>query len=147
MDLPNIQEYINAINTILGSSDIGNDNNFTNRTVPTANVYLSTEDPKALEEFMDAKPPGWNVYADITLHEINAFRPKKGNRASWAARNTKGRSGLVALGSLLVAMESSMFILTTQSNWSTLMDHLRTNVIDPRCRNCTKMIDLRPGSW
>ena len=96
---------------------------------------------------MEAKPKGWNVYADITLLEIDGFRPRKGNRASWAARNTKGRAGLVALASLLVAMESNMFVLTTKSNWSTLMNHLRTNIVDPRCGNCTRMIDLRPGVW
>ena len=143
MDLPPIQEYIDAVNTILYKSTHGH----TTANVTTANIYLATEDPRAYQEFMDAKPDGWTVYADITLLEINAFRPPKGNRASWAARNTKGRAGLVALASLLVAMEANMFVLTTKSNWSTIMNHLRTNIVDPRCRNCTEMIDLRPGIW
>lgn len=149
MDLPPIQEYIDAVNAIL-SGKTSLDNNNTASPTPNAtfaNIYLATEDPKAYNEFMEAKPEGWNVYADITLLEIDAFRPPKGNRASWAARNTKGRAGLVALASLLVAMESNMFVLTTKSNWSTLMDHLRTNIVDPRCGNCTRRIDLRPGVW
>jgi hypothetical protein len=141
MDLPTIQEYIEAINMILSP------NRSPNVTVPTANIYLATEDPRAYQEFMNAKPNGWMVYADITLHEIDGFRPRKGNRASWAARNTKGRAGLIALGSLLVAMEANNFVLTTKSNWSTLMDHLRKQIIDPRCDNCTEMIDLRPGIY
>ena len=141
MDLPSIQEYIDAVNMILSPD------HSPNVTVPTANIYLATEDPRAYEEFMNAKPNGWTVFADITLHEIDAFRPRKGNRASWAARNTKGRAGLIALGSLLVAMEANKFVLTTKSNWSTLMDHLRTQIIDPRCDNCTEMIDLRPGIY
>jgi len=163
MDLPPIQEYIDAVHAILSAHDdfpghVSNMNvnasvnenanvNAYATTTTTANIYLSTEDPRAYQEFMDAKPDGWKVYADITLLEIDAFRPLKGNHASWTARNTKGRSGLVALGSLLVAMEANMFVLTTKSNWSTLMNHLRTNVIDPRCGNCTSMVDLRPGIW
>jgi hypothetical protein len=148
MDLPPIQEYITAVNTILsGKSGTLDGNTTTTAIATTANIYLATEDPKAYQEFMAAKPHGWNVYADITLLEINAFRPPKGNRASWAARNTNGRAGLVALASLLVAMESNMFVLTTKSNWSTIMNHLRTNIVNPRCGNCTKMIDLRPGMW
>jgi hypothetical protein len=149
MDLPSIQEYIGAINEIIHkrNAKYSHTPQTLHGMVSTANVYLATEDPKAYEEFMQAKPPGWNVYGDITLLEIDAFRPRKGNRASWAARNTKGRAGLIALGSLLVAMEANMFVLTTKSNWSTLMNHLRTQIIDPRCGNCTDMIDLRPGSW
>ena len=145
MDLPPIEEYITAVHTILAQESSLNDHPVSNIT--KANIYLATEDPKAYKEFMTAKPQGWNVYADITLHEINAFRPLKGNRASWAARNTKGRAGLVALASMLVAMEANMFVLTTKSNWSTIMNQLRTNILNPRCDNCTKMIDLRPGVW
>jgi hypothetical protein len=134
MDLPKIEEYISAIQTL-------------NQNASTANIYLATEDPKALDEFIKAKPIGWKVYHDVTIRELNAFRPKKGNRASWATRNTKGRAGLVALGSLLVSLEANYFVLTTKSNWSKLMDQIRTNIVDPRCRNCTRMIDLRPGVW
>lgn len=151
MDLPPIHEYIDAVNLLSlrasGQRNITKSSLSTTTIVTTANIYLATEDPKAFTEFMQAKPPEWNVYADITLHEIDAFRPKKGNRASWAARNTKGRSGLIALGSLLVAMEANKFVLTTKSNWSTLMNHLRTQIIDPRCGSCTDVIDLRPGIW
>ena len=147
MDLPPIQEYIDAVNAILAGKNILDNDNTTIPNATVANIYLATEDTKAYNEFMEAKPEGWNVYADITLLEIDGFRPRKGNRASWAARNTKGRAGLVALASLLVAMESTMFVLTTKSNWSTLMNHLRTNIVDPRCGNCTRMIDLRPGVW
>jgi hypothetical protein len=144
MDLPSMDEYINAVNQLLcKQSGRGGGNT----TVSSANIYLATEDPKAYQEFLRAKPSGWNVFADITLQEIDAFRPLKGNRASWAARNTAGRSGLIALGSLLVAMEANMFVLTTKSNWSTLMNHLRTQIVDPQCGNCTDMMDLRPGVW
>jgi hypothetical protein len=149
MDLPSIEEYMDAVKRLLLSSEEEdtNDNNQNATTTTTANIYLATEDPRAYQEFMAAIPPGWKVYPDITLLEINAFRPPKGNRASWATRNTKGRAGLVAMGSLLVAMEANLFVLTTKSNWSTMMNHLRTNVVDPRCGNCTRAMDLRPNVW
>ena len=134
MELASIEEYIDAINQLTGNAT-------------TANIYLATEDPKALNEFLQQAPSGWKVYHDITITEINAFRPVKGNRASYATKNTKGRAGLVALGSLLVGLEAKSFVLTTKSNWSALINYLRTNIIDPRCDNCTQMIDLRPGVW
>lgn len=139
MDLAPIDEYVTAVCEILQLQ--GQPDN------TTANIYLATEDPRAVQEFVTAVPPGWKVYKDRTVVELNAFRPVKGNRASWTTRNTQGRAGLVALGSLLVAMEANYFVLTTASNWSRLMNELRKNVINVRCRNCTHMIDLRPGEW
>jgi hypothetical protein len=139
MDLAPIAEYIEAVSTMLKIQGRGDNS--------TANIYLATEDPKAAMEFMAAVPTGWKVYVDRTVVELNNFRPVKGNRASWTTRNTNGRAGLVALGSLLVAMESNYFVLTTASNWSRLMNELRKSVLDSKCGNCTRLIDLRPGQW
>jgi hypothetical protein len=151
MDLPSIEEYIAGVAKVLSDStkseNIQKSDNVTHPIPQTANIFLATEDPKAHKAFLEAKPPGWNVFADITLQEIDAFRPLKGNRASWASRNTKGRAGLVAMGSLLVAVEAKYYVLTTKSNWSTMMNHLRTNIIDARCNDCTRMVDLRPHVW
>jgi hypothetical protein len=141
MELVSIEEYIRSISFML-TQVMGRPNDH------KANIYLSTEDPSAVQEFMQKVPyKEWTVYVDRSVVELNPFRPQKGNRASWTTRNTNGRAGLVALGSLLVAMEASYYILTTGSNWSRLMNELRKNVIDPRCNNCTHMIDLRPGEW
>jgi hypothetical protein len=112
-----------------------------------AHVYLACEDPRAVEEFIKAAPAEWKIFVDRTIAELNDYRPVRGNRASWTTRNTKGRAGLVALGSLLVALEANSFVLTTKSNWSRLINELRKNVLDRRCNNCTSMIDLRPGEW
>lgn len=138
MDLASVEEYVKGVSNLLHQQGRGNS---------TANIYLATEDPKAREAFVDAAPAGWTVYVDRTIDELNEFRPAKGNRASHTTKNTKGRAGLVALGSLLVAMEAKYYVLTTKSNWSRVLDFLRTRVIDPRCGNCTRMIDLRPGIW
>jgi hypothetical protein len=145
MDLPSEHEYVAAVVDLLNNKDnneTNHDNN--NRYV---NIYLATEDPRAVQAFTKAAPKEWNIYIDRTVAELNEYRPNKGNRASWTTKNTRGRAGLVALGSLLVALEANLFVLTTQSNWSRLLNELRTNIIDPQCGQCTKMIDLRPGQW
>mmetsp|Transcript_38830 Transcript_38830/g.93869 ORF Transcript_38830/g.93869 Transcript_38830/m.93869 type:complete len:166 (+) Transcript_38830:69-566(+) len=151
MDLAKIEEYIGAIQSLIKSdtSLIGSDG--------LVHIYLATEDPKAHNEFLAAVPSHWRVYADITLQEINAFRPVKGNRASHATRNTKGKAGLVAMGSLLVALEAKTYVLTTKSNFSSLINHLRRKIVNRQCRNnegniidddaCTVAIDLRPDVW
>lgn len=139
MDLAPIAEYVEAVSYLLRQQ--GKKDN------STANIYLATEDPKVVHEFSKGIPPGWNVFYDRTVVELKDFRPNKGNRASHMTKNTKGRAGLVAMGSLLVAMEAKWFVLTTASNWSRVMDHLRTQIINPRCNNCTHMVDLRPGIW
>jgi hypothetical protein len=45
----------------------------------------------------------------------------------------------------LVAMEANDFVLTTGSNWSRLMNEIRINILNPRCNDCTTMIDLKRG--
>lgn len=138
MKLAVLSEYMEAISSLLHEK-FGH-----NRT---ANIYVATEDPKVYREFQNATPPGWNVFYDLTVEELSPFRPTRGNRASHMSKNTRGRAGLAGFGSLLVALEAKFFVLTTGSNWSRLMNHLRTQIIDPRCDRCTKMIDLRPGVW
>jgi hypothetical protein len=60
-------------------------------------------------------------------------------------KELEGKPGLWAMGSLLVAMEANHFVLTTKSNWARLMNELRKNVMNPRCGNCTTLIDLEEG--
>ena len=138
MSLAVIDEYITAVSDLLIQ---GKSNN------STANIYLASEDPEAYRAFSRAAPPGWMIYTDRMVTELSEFRPADGNQASTMAKNTKGRAGLVALGSLLVALEADNFVLTTGSNWSRLINELRKNVVDRKCGNCTKMIDLRRGEW
>lgn len=138
MDLASVEEYVDGVSKVLQQDGKRNS---------TATIYLATEDPKAKEAFLEAAPSGWTVFVDRTIDELNDFRPSKGNRASHTTRNTNGRAGLVAMGSLLVAMEAKYYVLTTKSNWSRMIDFLRTQIIDPRCGNCTEMVDLRPGIW
>jgi hypothetical protein len=152
MDLPSIEEYINATHRIIDvrrqrsvlEANVGKVA-ATNET--GTHIYLATEDPRAVDAFQEMADPSWLLYIDRSVVELDVFRPRKGNRASWTTRNTKGRAGLVALGSLLVALEGTDFIITTQSNWSRLLNVIRLQIVDPWCGSCTSMIDLRPGEW
>lgn len=110
-------------------------------------IFLSTEDPEAVKQFLSVKPKEWNVYLDQYYTEMLPYRKEMGNvfnvNSFYSShKKINGRNGLIALGSLLVAMEATDYVLTTASNWSRLINELRKNVIDPRCRNCTTMIDL-----
>jgi hypothetical protein len=101
-----------------------------------------SEDPAAEAEFWKLAPPEWNIYLDQFYVEMLPYRIKGFNGVVKTARHFKGRAGLITLGSLLVAMESNDFILRTASNWSRLYDVLRKCIVNPRCNNCTAMMDL-----
>lgn len=111
------------------------------------NIFLATEDPHALQEFLEAAPSTWKIYIDQYFREMLSHRRSSYNGSPLMSQDLKGRPGLVALGSLLVAMEANDFVLTTASNWSRLMNELRRNVLNPRCRNCTRLVDLKHGEW
>jgi hypothetical protein len=137
-----ISEYLDGIRTILGRRGISD-----NSKEPV-HVYLATEDQNAVREFKAAVPHNWNVYVEQYFQEMLPYR-NMGDEKKWQNNNvnaerTKGKSGLIALASLLVAMEANNFVITTKSNWSLLMNELRENVVEPRCHGCTQMVDLRP---
>lgn len=139
MDLVPAAEYIQAVRRI--QKDRG-------RSIDNANVFLATEDPRAVYEFVNAAPDTWNIFVDAYFQELYRNRAAdKYNNSPLLARDLNGRPGVVALGSLLVAMEANDFILTTKSNWSRLINELRKNVVSPRCNNCTRVVDLNFGEW
>jgi hypothetical protein len=139
-----ISEYLAGIQTILQQRGVRD-----HEGKETVDIYLATKDQNALREFKAAVPPNWNVYVD---RYFEAMLPNRslGDEKTWQTNNanterTKGKSGLIALAPLLVAMEANDFVLTTKSNWSVLMNELRENVVEPRCPGCTRLVDLRPG--
>ena len=112
------------------------------------NIFLATEDPEAVTEFQKAAPKVWNIYVDQYYIENLVNRQTIGNIYNVntiAALQSDGKTGLLALGSLLVAMEANDYVLTTGSNWSRLMNEIRISILNPRCNNCTTMIDLKRG--
>lgn len=139
-----ILDYINAVHDILDKRRTMQ-NLSTKSRIEKANIYLATEDPEAVRQFRKLIPENWNLFVDQFLIETTEFRHKQYNGPPKMAKDLKGKAGLLALGSLLVAMEANDFVLTTKSNWSQLMDELRRAILDPRCGNCTSLIDLRPA--
>lgn len=132
-----ISDFVNAVETIVKV-----------KKLESVHILLCTEDPLAEEGFRRAAHPSWKIYMDHFYTEFLPFRLNRTvvfNGPSHIAQELKGKPGLWALGSLLVAMEANYFVLTTKSNWSRLMNELRKNVIDPRCDGCTYMIDLQEG--
>lgn len=67
-------------------------------------------------------------------------------KSNTTSLQSKGKPGLWAIGSILVAMESKYYVLNLASNWSQIYNELRKNVVHPRCNNCTVMIDVSDTS-
>lgn len=131
-----IEEYIQAVQSIV------------KEIKEPVYILLCTEDPEAVQAFHQNAAPSWNILLDQFYLEYLPYRRNREvvyNIPSHISNETKGRAGLWALGSLLVAMQANYYVLTTKSNWSRLMNELRKNVIDPTCNDCTRMIDLAKG--
>jgi hypothetical protein len=139
MTLVSIEEYVQAVHNILTARRILSDE--------SVHIFLATEDPKAVSAFTQAAPSDWNIYVDQYFHDFLAFRSDEYNGNPRMAVELEGEPGLRALGSLLVAMEATDYVLTTQSNWSRLMNELRKTILEHQCRGCTRVIDLRKGEW
>jgi hypothetical protein len=143
-----IREYVKAVNELISSTanDKGNSDRYDHShkdSSESIGIYLSTEDPLAVEQFQqEAAKYKWKVFVDMYYQEFSAHRLAGYNGNPKMAKKLQGRPGLVALASLLVALQSDDFVLTTISNWSRLINELRKTVIDPRCNECTRMIDL-----
>jgi len=101
-------------------------------------VYLASEDIAAINAFSDQAPKHWRIHTSGPTQE--GFDKDM-------LRFRSGLNGLSSLGALLLSMQSNHYVLATTSNWSRLINELRSNVIDPRCDNCTQMVDLHPGQW
>jgi hypothetical protein len=137
MKLKSIEEYIDATKRVVEEQQID-----------SVNIFLCTEDPKATAAFLSQVPKEWNVYLDYFYTYMLPYRSVNSTYNALGDLSMdilKGKAGLWALGSLLVAMEANIFILTTKSNWSRMMNELRQGIVNPRCNNCTTMIDIGFG--
>ena len=147
MQLVNEKTYVMAVKSLLVKR-LQKKKEGTNQKNPReddeeVNIYLATEDPAAVQAFRKEAPDEWNIYLDHYYTEMLPHRIDEYNGSPKTSKLLKGRTGLVAMGSLLVAMEANDYVLTTASNWSRLMNELREMIVDPRCNGCTSMIDLR----
>jgi hypothetical protein len=138
-----VTEYVDAVHRLVAER-----RNDAAQGDPAVGIFLATEDPAAVEQFQqEAEKHGWLVFVDMYYQEFSNVRDASYNGNPRMAQNLQGRPGLVALASLLVAMQADDYVLTTSSNWSRLINELRKNVLNPRCHNCTRLVDLSPGEW
>jgi hypothetical protein len=144
MKLVPIQDYITAVHKILKQRQAASTTESGPPSSLKANILLATEDPAVVEEFQKRMPSTWRVYVDQYFYDMLPHRIAEYNGSPKMSALLEGKPGLKALGSLLVCMEANDFVLTTESNWSRLMNELRKSILDPRCNTCTTMIDLRP---
>lgn len=133
MKLIRIQQYLDAIHQLLKE-----------RPRPVVKIFLATEDPEAVQQFQHHAPVDWNIYIDQFYTELLPYRSDEYNGVPKATTVLEGRMGTIALGSLLVALEANEFVITTESNWSRLLNELRKSIVDPSCLGCTKVMDLKP---
>ena len=109
-------------------------------------IFLTTEDPAALEAFVEASRtsrPAWRV-----LHYAPAVSKRRSKHGMGSpakdAMASKGDAGTHSWVALLLALNAKFYVLSTASSWSRLIDNARTSVVDRVCSACTQAIDLRP---
>jgi hypothetical protein len=144
-----IERYIDAVNEIVSLRQAVPSTNASTEsrsTVAPVHIYLASEDPDAVNSFLSHRMPYWKVYIDRYFTELAVkYRSPVYNGPNHMALQLRGLPGRLALASLLVAAEANEYILTTSSNWSRLMNEIRLNILNPRCGDCTRMLDLHPG--
>jgi hypothetical protein len=101
-------------------------------------IYLASEDIDAINAFANATPSEWIIHTT---------GPTQTTTEKGMVTFMSGERGLESLAALLISLQSNHYVLVTASNWSRLINELRSNVLDPRCQNCTNMLDLHPGEW
>lgn len=136
MELVSMDEIIKGTKRLLTEEELAGSK--------PVHIYVTTEDPLAVDQFREASAANWIVHASGPKNPIVAKDSKEVNMMD-AAYESKGRAGLQSLGALLISLEANRYVLATQSNWSRLINELRKSVVDSRCGNCTKMVDLRYG--
>jgi hypothetical protein len=126
------------------------------RNISNPHVFFMTEDEKASSEFkyfMKYKNGLTETRAPIPGITRALKNPTDITRQSWVwainsdavyktgvsphvtASASRGAAGLHSLTTLLVALEADHYVLTTDSNWSRLIDELRRSVLDRDCYN------------
>jgi hypothetical protein len=81
-------------------------------------IFFSTEDSRAVAEFTTLALKPWTIHVDQFFYDM---LPHRNNITQAVAGFVKGwldKTGLWALGSLLVAIEADSYVLSTGSNWS-----------------------------
>ena len=133
MALRPIDEYVEAVK------------NVTKYTGEALDVFLTTEDAKAVAAFRKAAPENWNVVvyeAAVSSDKVLYGRHGMADQA----RNHR-ESGYHSLVALVLAMQADAFVITSGSNWSRLMEELCLGRdLEPRC-DIVDVTPWRPHDW
>ena len=108
-------------------------------------VFLTTEDAKAVAAFRKAAPENWNVVVyDAAVSSDKVLYGRHGMADQ--ARNHR-ESGYHSLVALVLAMQADAFVITSGSNWSRLMEELCLGRdLEPRC-DIVDVTPWRPHDW
>ena len=102
-------------------------------------IFMSTESPRASKLF---KKHPFVVKSKWKIFEYRKTISKE-EGSTLAKRANEGPLGLHCIINILLAMESRFYVLTTASNWSTILAGLLNGVVQPECNNCADWIDLK----
>ena len=153
MELVPMQEYIQAVYEIAEQQGL---------QPSDTHVFLATEDPKAVEAFNAGADERWTVYTDQFYYDFLPLRSNETQDVAAITHDNHGDVGLLAMGSLLVALEANHYVLTSASNWSRMMNLLRRTVVRAAAceggfiepgqpgfveRDCTSAVDLRKSDF
>lgn len=130
MELRSVERYIGNISEMIMTRP-------KNREHMPLHIYLASEDPEAIRQFLENAPKDWNIHTSGPTNKPGVSDMISMSKDEFA--------GLQSFGALLLSMESNRYVLSTGNNWSRLINELRKNVVNPRCDNCTIMIDVAPG--
>jgi hypothetical protein len=132
MRLVDISTYVSALKKYVDSEKIAHPSVFV--------VTESSEARKKLREELEKQKLHWTLFEYSPPEAEHPVHDRIPVRAAFVSEGATGKASMI---SLLLAMEARYFVLTTGSNWSRLINELRTNIVDRRCGNCTKMTDLQ----
>ena len=108
-------------------------------------VFLTTEDAKAVAAFRKAAPENWNVI--VYEEAVSSDKVLYGRHGMADQARNHRESGYHSLVALVLAMQADAFVITSGSNWSRLMEELCLGKdMEPRCA----MVDVtpwRPHDW
>jgi hypothetical protein len=122
--------YIDAVKNLLTREELDGSK--------PVHIYLATEDPDAKQQFASAAEElHWTMYSSGPKN-LEAGSVSMGVLAT----ETNGAAGLDSVAALLVSLQANRYVLGTGSNWSRLINELRKNVLNPRCDNCTRWVNV-----
>eukprot|EP01039_Chlorochromonas_danica_P000593 gene593-639_t len=132
MRLVDIPTYIQALSTFINQASISD-----------PHIFITTESSNArkkLEQAIHDKGLNWKLFH---YEPPEVAQPDLERIPIHVAFASEGASGKASMIALLLSLEARYFVLTSGSNWSRLINELRTNVVDAQCGNCTRMVDLQ----